>query len=118
MKREKKIQTQRTRRALRIRKRLRGDAARPRLSVFRSHRHIYAQLVDDALGKTLCAASSRVVCGPYGGTVEHAKKVGVDIAEKAKALEITKVRFDRGRYRYHGRVRALADAAREKGLEF
>jgi len=118
MKREKKIQSQRKRRMLRVRKRVRGDSARPRLTVFRSHKHIYAQLVDDDAGKTLCAASSRVVCGPYGGRVEHAKKVGADLAEKAKALEITKVRFDRGRYRFHGRVRALADAARENGLEF
>jgi len=118
MKREKQIQGQRERRAMRVRKRVRGDAARPRLSVFRSHKHIYAQLVNDDDGRTLCAASSRVVCGPYGGTVEHAKKVGADLAEKAKALEITKVRFDRGRYRYHGRVRALAESARQNGLEF
>jgi large subunit ribosomal protein L18 len=97
---------------------LRGDADRPRLSVFRSHRHIYAQLIDDGVGRTLCASSSRVVCGAYGGTVEHAGKVGVDLAEKAKALSITKVRFDRGRYRFHGRVKALAEAARKSGLEF
>jgi large subunit ribosomal protein L18 len=86
--------------------------------VFRSHRHIYAQIIDDGVGRTLCASSSRVVCGEYGGTVEHATKVGTDLAEKAKALSIAKVRFDRGRYRFHGRVRALADAARKGGLEF
>jgi len=118
MNREKRISVRRQRRSGRVRKRLRGDAERPRLSVFRSHRHIYAQLIDDARGHTLCASSSRVVCGPYGGTVEHAKKVGEDLAAKALALEIRKVRFDRGPYRYHGRIRAVADAAREKGLEF
>jgi large subunit ribosomal protein L18 len=118
MRRERLIRERRERRALRVRKRLRGDADRPRLSVFRSHRHIYAQLIDDGVGRTLCASSSRVVCGAYGGTVEHAGKVGVDLAEKAKALSITKVRFDRGRYRFHGRVKALAEAARKSGLEF
>ncbi|MCK6459968.1 MAG: 50S ribosomal protein L18 [Planctomycetes bacterium] len=118
MRRERLIREQRERRALRVRKRLRGDAERPRLSVFRSHRHIYAQLIDDGTGRTLCASSSRVVCGAYGGTVEHAGKVGTDLAEKAKALAITKARFDRGRYRFHGRVKALAEAARKSGLEF
>jgi len=117
MNREKRINVQRRRRSGRVRKRLRGDGERPRLSVFRSHRHIYAQLIDDALGRTLCASSSRVVCGAYGGTVEHAKKVGEDLAAKALALEIRKVRFDRGPYRYHGRIRAVAEAARQKGLE-
>lgn len=118
MRRQRLIRERRERRALRVRKRLRGDAERPRLSVFRSHRHIYAQLIDDGVGKTLCASSSRVICGEYGGTVEHAGKVGADLAEKAKALSITKVRFDRGRYRFHGRVKALAEAARKSGLEF
>jgi large subunit ribosomal protein L18 len=100
-----------------VRKRVRGDAARPRLSVFRSHKHIYAQLIDDAVGRTLCAASSRVEKG-YGGTVAHATKVGAELAEKAKALNITRARFDRGHYRFHGRVKALAEAARKNGLEF
>ncbi|MHC4549196.1 MAG: 50S ribosomal protein L18 [Planctomycetota bacterium] len=118
MNREKRISKQRRRRAMRVRKRVRGEAERPRLTIFRSHKHIYAQLVDDAGGRTLCASSSRVVCGQYGGTVEHAGKVGSDLAERAAALEIKKVRFDRGPYRFHGRVRALADSAREKGLEF
>jgi len=118
MRRERLIRERRERRAWRVRKRLRGDAARPRLSVFRSHRHIYAQLIDDDAGKTLCASSSRTICGPYGGTAEHAGKVGTDLAEKAKALSITKVRFDRGHYRFHGRIKALAEAARKSGLEF
>ena len=76
------------------------------------------QIIDDGAGKTLCASSSRVVCGEYGGTVAHATKVGSDLAEKAKALSISKVRFDRGRYRFHGRIKALAEAARKSGLEF
>ena len=118
MNRQKRIQDQRQRRAFRTRKRTRGDAERPRLTVRRSHKHIYAQLVDDEQGKTLCASSTRALGDSYGGTVEHAKKVGEDLAGKALALDIKEIRFDRGAYRYHGHVRALADAAREKGLEF
>ena len=118
MNREKKLSKQRDRRAMRVRKRVRGDATRPRLSVRRSHKHIYAQLIDDETGRTLCAVSSRVECGEYGGTREHAKQVGAALAGKAQGLEIKHVRFDRGYYRFHGRVQALADAAREKGLEF
>lgn len=118
MSRQSRLQIRRTRRAFRVRNRVRGDAERPRLTVFRSSKHIYAQLIDDSTGRTLCASSSRTVCGAYGGTLDHAKQVGGDLAEKAKALSILKVRFDRGPYRYHGRIRALADAAREKGLEF
>jgi large subunit ribosomal protein L18 len=118
MRRETLVRERRERRALRVRKRVRGDAERPRLTVFRSHRHIYAQIIDDVQGRTLCASSSRVVCGGYGGTVGHAQKVGADLAEKAKALEIKAVCFDRGRCRFHGRVRALAEAARKSGLEF
>ncbi|NJN14293.1 MAG: 50S ribosomal protein L18 [Planctomycetes bacterium] len=97
---------------------MRGDALRPRLSVFRSHKHIYVQLIDDEAGRTLCSSSSRAVCGAYGGTTAHAKQVGADLADKAKSLQIAKIRFDRGPYKYHGRIRALADAVREKGLEF
>jgi len=118
MNQEIRIQRQRQRRAWRVRKRMRGDASRPRLTVFRSHKHIYAQAVDDEQGTTLCSASSRTLCGAYGGTVEDARKVGTDLAEKLLALEIRRVRFDRGAFRYHGRVRALAEAARKKGLEF
>ena len=118
MNREKKLSKQRDRRAMRVRKRVRGDAVRPRLSVRRSHKHIYAQLIDDETGRTLCAVSSRVECGEYGGTREHAKQVGTALAGKAQGLEIKHVRFDRGYYRFHGRVQALADGAREKGLEF
>jgi len=115
---QKKNRARRLRRAFRVRKTVRGAAERPRLSVFRSGKHIYAQLIDDGTGSTLCASSSRQLCGAYGGAVAHAKQVGADVAQKALALNIKKVCFDRGAYRYHGRVRALADAAREKGLEF
>ena len=118
MNRQKRIAKQKKRRALRVRKRVRGDEARPRLSVFRSDRHIYAQLIDDEQGRTLCAASTRALGPKYGGTVDHAKEVGAALAEKAQSLKIKKVRFDRGPYRFIGRVRALAESAREKGLEF
>jgi len=118
MSREKRINKTRARRRFRVRNRVRGTAERPRLTVFRSHRHIYAQIVDDESGRTLCAASTRALGEAYGGTIEHAKKVGAELAGKAQTLSVKQVKFDRGGYRYHGRVRALADAAREKGLEF
>jgi large subunit ribosomal protein L18 len=118
MNRQKSLAGQRRRRALRVRKRVRGDGEAPRLTVFRSHKHIYAQIIDDGAGRTLCASSSRVVCGGYGGTVAHAKQVGADLAGKAQSLQIKRIRFDRGPYRFHGRVRALAEAMREKGMVF
>jgi large subunit ribosomal protein L18 len=118
MNRQKSLNLTRERRMYRVRNRVRGNAERPRLSVFRSHRHIYVQIIDDEQGRTLCASSSRKICGAYGGTVAHAKQVGEDLAAQALGLNIRKVRFDRGPYKFHGRVRALADAAREKGLEF
>ena len=89
-----------------------------RLTVNRTNTHIYAQLIDDSTGRTLCASSSRTVCGAYGGTMDHAKQVGSDLAEKAKAAGIQSVAFDRAGYRYHGRVKALAEAARAGGLKF
>lgn len=90
---------------------------RPRLSVFRSNRHIYAQVIDDSKGITLVSASSMEVTD--GGTkTEVAKKVGYLLAEKALKLKISKVVFDRGKFKYHGRIKALAEAAREKGLIF
>lgn len=118
MRRIKRLKLQRLRRQWRVRKKARGDAEQPRLSVFRSNKHIYAQLIDDASGRTLCASSSRTICGAYGGTTAHAGEVGTDLAGKAIELKVKKVRFDRGPYKFHGRVRALADAARKKGLEF
>ena len=105
-----------------IRNTLSGSSERPRLSVFRSDKHIYAQLIDDIAGRTLASASSieKDVRGemPNGGNVKAAQLVGRAIAEKAKAAGITAVAFDRGGRKYHGRVKALADAAREGGLKF
>ncbi len=112
---------QRQRRKIRIRKKISGTAARPRMVVFRSSKHIYVQLVDDAAGKTLLS-SSTLVLSKAGEQVkldkESAAKVGKDVASKAKAQNISTVIFDRGGYLYHGRVKALADGAREGGLEF
>jgi len=104
----------------RIRKTLVGTKERPRLSVFRSLNHIYAQIIDDYEGKTLVAASTLDLRGKIesGGNKEAAKQVGALIAERAKEKGITKVVFDRSGYKYHGRVAALADGARENGLEF
>jgi large subunit ribosomal protein L18 len=102
----------------RVRKKVRGTAARPRLSVFRSSRHIYAQLIDDASGQTLVAAST-MERGARGGptaTADAAKTVGSRLGERARAAGIEQVVFDRGGFRYHGRVAAVADGAREAGL--
>lgn len=105
-----------------IRSRIFGSPERPRLSVFRSDKHIYAQLIDDYAGKTLAAVSSTVseVRGDLknGGNLAAAKRVGKAIAERAKQIGVSKVAFDRGGRQYHGRVKALADAAREGGLSF
>jgi large subunit ribosomal protein L18 len=111
----------RQRRHRRVRKKVRGSAERPRLAVFRSNQHIYAQVIDDVSGRTLAAASTtdESVKGAGGtGNVDAAKKVGALVAERAKASGVTKVVFDRGGFLYHGRVAAVADAAREAGLEF
>lgn len=105
----------------RYRQRLAGSGARPRLCVFRSLKHVYVQLVDDAEGRTLAAASSLNLDGKAlknGGNAAAAKRVGEEIARLAKDQGIDTVVFDRGGYRYHGRVKALADAAREAGLKF
>ncbi len=110
---------ERQKRHKRVRGKISGTAARPRLSVFRSLQHIYAQLIDDAQGITLAAASSvEKDFGDYGGNIEAAKKVGKLIAERAKDANIEEVVFDRGGNIYHGRVQALAEAARESGLKF
>ena len=111
---------QRQRRQWRVRKTIRGDAGRPRLSVFRSHRHICCQVIDDFAGETLVSVGShdkahRGDVG-YGGNKKAAEVIGRMIAEKALAAGITSVKFDRGAYKYHGRVAALADAARAAGL--
>ena len=122
---QKMLGRQRWRRTRRVRNRLRGKyrlVARPRLSVFRSHKHIYAQLIDDSRGHTLAAASTlekelreKV---SYGGNQDAARAVGQLIAQRALAAGVKEVVFDRGPYKYHGRVKALAEAAREAGLEF
>jgi large subunit ribosomal protein L18 len=112
--------TSRTRRHLRVRKKVTGSTARPRLVVFRSTRHIYVQVVDDAAARTLVSASTLDdgVRGSDGDKKALAAAVGTLVAERAKAAGIDKVVFDRGGYRYHGRIAALADAAREGGLDF
>ena len=112
--------TSRSRRHLRVRKKVQGTAARPRLVVTRSTRHISAQVVDDTTSRTLAAASSLddSVRGASGDKKAHAAAVGKLVAERAKAAGIDAVVFDRGGNRYHGRIAALADAAREGGLDF
>jgi large subunit ribosomal protein L18 len=102
----------------RIRQKMEGTAARPRLNVYRSLNHIYAQVVDDAKGETLLSASTVQAKIKAGGNVAAAKEVGKLVAERAIEKGIKRVVFDRGGYLYHGRVKALADAAREAGLEF
>jgi large subunit ribosomal protein L18 len=108
----------RLRRHRRVRSKVSGTAARPRLAVYRSNLRIYAQLIDDEAGVTLASASSldKEIAGT--GRAEQAAKVGKLVAERAKAAGIERVVFDRGGYLYHGRVKTLADAARENGLEF
>ena len=112
----------RIRRHRRIRKRVIGLAARPRLCVYRSHKHLYAQLVDDFQGKVLLGVSTLdetlKQAAPAGGNVTAATHLGRRVAELAKEHGITQVAFDRGGYIYHGRIKALADAAREGGLQF
>jgi len=107
----------RQRRHRRIRVKLAGTAQRPRLNVFRSLQHIYAQVIDDASGTTLAAAST-LGADERGTKSDRARAVGKAIAERAKEKGVTAVVFDRGGYMYHGRIKALADAAREAGLEF
>src|ERR1700723_889784 len=102
----------------RIREKISGTAERPRLNVYRSLNHIYAQVIDDASGVTLVSASTRAAKLKTGGNVAAAKEVGKQVAERAKEKGVKKVVFDRGGYLYHGRIKALADAAREAGLEF
>jgi large subunit ribosomal protein L18 len=123
-----RIKTKRDRRyriSLRLRKRISGSGERPRLAVFRSVSHIYAQVIDDATGQTIVAASSvdptikaQLQAPARGGNVAGARAIGQVVAERLKAKGITRVVFDRGGFLYHGRVKAVADAAREAGLEF
>lgn len=122
MSEQKLKEIRRIRRKNHVRRIVVGTAERPRLTVFRSSKHIYAQLIDDASGITLASASSSLPEikkeVPYGGNVKAAVSVGKKLAEVAKAKGISKAAFDRGYYRFHGRIKALADAAREGGLQF
>ena len=116
------ILRQRMRRRFRVRRHIRGTAERPRLAVFRTDKHIYAQIIDDVAGRTLVSASTldkqiRDSVG-FGGNKQAAEAIGRAVAERAQAAGLKKVCFDRGEFRYHGRVAALADAARAAGLEF
>jgi large subunit ribosomal protein L18 len=122
MSQERRTYRQRQRRGFRVRNHLKKNAARPRLAVFRSHANFYAQVIDDAAGKTLASASTvekqlREAIG-YGGNKKAAAAVGKAIAERALEAGVKEVVFDRREYKYHGRVAALADAAREAGLVF
>ena len=101
----------------RVRKKVRGTASRPRVAVFRSHRHIYAQAIDDESGRTLASASSQGKEFSQGGNVDAARQVGTKLAEKLKGAGVATVVLDRGGFIYHGRVKALAEAVREGGLK-
>ena len=107
----------RERRHLRVRRKVKGTAERPRLAVFRSSKHIYVQLIDDLSGRTLASAST-VSDGAEGNKVDSAKRIGTLLAERAKAAGVETVVFDRGGFRFHGRVAAIAEAARAAGLKF
>lgn len=109
----------RVRRHRRVRKKVSGTAQRPRLAVFRSNKHIYVQAIDDTTGRTIASASTMEAEARTGATatVEAAKQVGKKVGERAKAAGVTTVVFDRGGFKYHGRIAAVADGAREAGLE-
>jgi large subunit ribosomal protein L18 len=119
---QKTKEIRRLRRRHHVRRKIVGTTERPRLTVFRSSKHIYAQLVDDLNGVTLVSANSNTedvrTSFQYGGNVKAAQAVGKKLAQEAKTKGIARAAFDRGHYRYHGRIKALADAAREGGLQF
>ena len=106
-----------SRRHRRVRKKVVGTPERPRLAVFRSNKHMYAQLIDDEAGRTVAAAST-LAAGHDGLPKDRARAVGLEVAARAKEAGVTRVAFDRGGFRYHGRVQAVAEGAREGGLEF
>jgi large subunit ribosomal protein L18 len=114
---EKRKNERRQRRAWRVRKKVQGVTGRPRLSVHRTSKHLYAQIIDDEAGRTLCSASTLQMKLPHGGNIEAAKAVGTAIGKKALELKIERCGFDRGSSRYHGRVKALAEAVREAGVK-
>src|SRR5438270_13162951 len=118
MNHQKAKEIRRRRRRNHVRKKIVGTAERPRLTVFRSSKHIYAQMIDDINGATLAAAGTLKKGGPKGCTIPAAADVGKRLAEAAKAAGIAKAAFDRGPYKYHGRLKALADAVREGGIQF
>ena len=118
MNRLKTLAKRRKVRAFRTRARVRGTEERPRVSVYRTNMHIYAQMIDDESGRTLCATNSKSLKLGYGGNIDAAKKVGEELGRMAKELNVERCGFDRGSYRYHGRVKALADALRSTGLKF
>lgn len=122
MQKQRVLNGRRERRRYRVRKVSRGTAERPRMSIYRSHRNLMVQVIDDAEGKTIVSASTQeqdVKTGsPYGGNKDAAQAIGKLVAERALAAGIKAVCFDRGHYKYHGRIAALADAAREAGLSF
>ena len=120
MSKAQKLREGRIRRHRRVRKKVRGTTDRPRLAVYRSNNHVTAQVIDDVNGRTLAAASTTEAdlrAGATGNT-EAAKKIGALVAERAKAAGVSKVVFDRGGFMYHGRIAAVAEAARQNGLEF
>lgn len=118
MKAQKRLAVTRERKRHRVRKKIVGTAERPRLSVFRSSKHIYAQMIDDLNGVTLAAASSVTKGAKPGGNIKAATSVGQKLASAAKAAGIAKAAFDRGDRKYHGRLKALADAVRAEGIQF
>ncbi len=118
MNRLKRMTRRRKNRAFRVRRRVQGTADRPRISIHRTNLHIYAQLIDDENGRTICEASSVSLKLGYGGNVDAAKQVGEELGRKAKDHNVGAAGLDRGACRYHGRVKALADAVREAGVKF
>ena len=118
MKAQKRLTVTRQRKQFRVRKKVQGTAERPRLSVYRSSKHIYAQMIDDINGVTMAAAGSLKKGASKGSTVAAATEVGKRLAEAAKSAGIGKAAFDRGHYKYHGRLKALADAVRAGGIQF
>jgi large subunit ribosomal protein L18 len=111
-------QIRKNRRHQRVRAKIKGTTDRPRLCVFRANKHIYAQIIDDQRARTLAAADDSKIKIKTGGKIEKAAQLGKLIAQRAKAKKIEKVVFDRGGYKYHGRVKALAEGARAAGLKF
>lgn len=118
MGKQKRLTKQRQRRAFRVRRKVRGTAECPRVSVHRTNKHTYVQMVDDDAGRTLCTVSTLGLKLGYGGNVNAAKAVGEALGKKAVELKIERVGFDRGCFRYHGRVKALAEGVRSAGVKF